>query len=326
MQFTAYITRSEVEKHAPMFDAAVSRIAQIFAADVMPQQSRNYDAKCAMSYVDVDKAAAVSRGTSKEAPLLVPPALFTSSTYVFQGYHPGYLESFLLRPLYNTVVGLRANPTAHTKIDYRTKGLPSPSTINKAILRIPAVNPQSSFNCPSSSLTPQVTAKRTAQQSRIDRLASPGPDALFGAPIQSKLFVSQPPCTDESSSSVSSTSTIDYWDGEDESFSQGLDDAMSSTSLMDNSVSFKGKGRQHAVAAPRALSKLAPIISMGPETESALIAAGLPDTVHTYLRDLVGKRVTTGWILSLQNPPLSLSSEIAAAVSAAVHRDINNVH
>ena len=57
MQFTAYITWDEVEQHSPTFDAAISRIAQIFT---MPQQCKNYKAKCNISYAESDKAVLVN--------------------------------------------------------------------------------------------------------------------------------------------------------------------------------------------------------------------------------------------------------------------------
>jgi hypothetical protein len=367
MQFTAYVTRFEIEQHAPMFDAAVSRIAQIFAADIMPHQCKNYEVKCATSYVDMDKAVLVSRGTSKATPLLISPALLTSSSYTFHGYYPSYLESFLLQPLYNTVAVLHVKAVARANtVDFRTKSLPSPSVIDKAIKRITEKNPQAPlvWAALSSAQAPQSTLPITApkykkgsmtqrtkepsghkgagkdsqatvqmeddikaiREARRRRLKSPGPDALFGSPLQSKLFVSQSCSRDSTPSTVSSMSTIDYWNGEDESIFQGVDDPSSSSiSVTNDSISSKPRA-QYALVPPPTPSKLAPIINIGPKTQSAMTAAGLSDTVHTYLRNLVVTRVTTAWTSSLQGPPLSLSLESATAVSAAVRCEIDNMY
>jgi hypothetical protein len=143
MQFLAYVTHDEIEQHAPVFDVPISRIAQIFAADIMPQQSKNYDAKCATSYVDADRAVLASRAASSGTRLLIPRPLSTSSTYTFQGYRPACLEAFLLQPIYNNVVAPHANaaPQADTapstnQGDFRHKAFPLPSVVDREILRI----------------------------------------------------------------------------------------------------------------------------------------------------------------------------------------------
>jgi hypothetical protein len=147
---------------------------------------------------------------------------------------------------------------------------------------------------------------------------------LFGMPVATKLFQPAPVNRSSSPISISSTSTINYSDGKDDSvFQQPFDSVVQSSSTvpMNGLISFKREGK-HVLAAPSTLPALAPIISMGPNSEAVIAAADLPDTIHTYLWDLVAKKVTTAWIPNLQAPPLSLSSINAQAVYAAVLRDL----
>jgi hypothetical protein len=335
MQFTAYITRDEVEQHSPTFDAAISRIAQIFAADVMPQQCKNYEAKCSISYAESNKAVLVNRAASTRTPLLMPPALFNSSMYTFRGYHPGYLESFLLQPIYNSLVARSDNTVHGMSTDHRTRGFPLPAVIDKAIRQLAfkrplvssAVTSSSSTQAPRS--TPIVSAVKSEGDEAVKEasglraagkmagksqvscvVASASKATLFGTPVATKLFQPVPVNRSSSPISISSISTVDYSDGKDDS------------PPMNGLISFKREG---VLAAPSTLPALAPIISMGRNSEAVIAAADLPDTVHTYLWDLVAKKVTTAWIANLQAPPLSLSSITAQAVYAAVLQDLGGV-
>lgn len=96
MQFTAYLTRSEVEAFAPQFDAPIARIAQIFAAEVMPIHSTNYIVRCIASRVDADIATHTMR-PDVSPPVLIAAPETQSAQYTFNGYHPGHLEGFLLQ-------------------------------------------------------------------------------------------------------------------------------------------------------------------------------------------------------------------------------------
>ena len=356
MQLLAYVTRDEIEQHAPVFDVPISRIAQIFAADIMPQQSKNYDAKCAASYVDADHAAVVSQATSPRTRLLIPHPLSTLSTYAFQGYRPGCLEAFLLQPIYNDVATPHADTAPNVNQgDYRCRLFPLPSAVDRDILQISKQHMckpsnKAASNTAPAPLTPKLgnqapgTARRTQKTSgqerareeragkgskvlvqAVESTAAQKPDihltsnsmsALFGAPIVTKLLSSQVTGGD-SRSSISSTSTLDDWEGEDESIFQNAADPSVSSSLAADGLNCVAPPPQ-----PPLQSSLTPIISIGRKTEAALAIAGLPDMVHTYLQNLVSTKVNTAWISCLQAAPLSLSSATAAAIYTAVVRDI----
>lgn len=95
MQFVAYITRRELQQHSK-YDVPISRIAQIFAADVMPQHCGDYASRCAVSNLAMDTMNSTSRPTTHPVPL-IPAALPASSQFTFHGYRAGVLESFLLQ-------------------------------------------------------------------------------------------------------------------------------------------------------------------------------------------------------------------------------------
>jgi hypothetical protein len=370
MEFTAYITRDEIEQHAPKFDAAIARMAQIFAADIMPHHSKNYKAKCTSSSVATDTAVIASRVASMQTPLLIPPALFASSMYTFQGYHPGYLESFLLRPVYNTII-------AHSNAAIRGKNvkqsLPSPAVTNRAIDQTGFQTPRpqlskvsrssnaSSPTKPSSAMSPahiqqlmmksfinsqsedavgcgiakdekgkgvmkkksRQTPPITPSTSRLARLETALSQATrFGSPSSSTLFSSPSLRRGGSRSSISSVSTTDYWVGEDESIFQGDADPSVTAISLSGSSPLKGKG---PLALPSTPPVLIPIISVGSKTETAVSESGLPDSVHSYLRNLVATRVTTAWMSNLQGPPLSLSATTAEKLYRAVLHDMGIV-
>lgn len=130
MQFTAYITRNELEGATHGYDFPIARIAQIFASDIMPFHCKNYTERCANSGVEPDVATVVPRPSSLRNPLL-PRAMSTSCQYRFHGYHPGLLESFLLHA-----------PSATTSIphlssiSFAQSGIPDPGLVDKSINRI----------------------------------------------------------------------------------------------------------------------------------------------------------------------------------------------
>lgn len=97
MQFVAYLTRREVEQHAPEYHSPVARIAQLFAADVMPLHSTNYIARCIASGVDADISAPNLIQPDQSPLALIASPEAQSSQYIFNGYHPGHLEAFLLQ-------------------------------------------------------------------------------------------------------------------------------------------------------------------------------------------------------------------------------------
>lgn len=164
MEFTAYITRDEIEQHAPKFDAAIARMAQIFAADIMPHHSKNYRAKCTSSSVATDTAVIASRVASMQTPLLIPPALSASSMYIFQGYHPGYLESFLLRPIYNTIIAPHSNGAIRAKSVKQS--LPSPAVIDRAIDQI-------CFQTPRPQLSKVSPSSNASSPTKLSSIVSP---------------------------------------------------------------------------------------------------------------------------------------------------------
>ena len=131
MQFTAYLPRTEIDLHTLDYAVPISRIAQIFAADIMPKHSRLYAARCTASGVDTDKVTMTSWPLSNGTPILVPPALTTTSQYTFHGYHPGLLESFLLQPSFTLPVVSRAGA-----ISSPIPGVPSDHQLNSALKRI----------------------------------------------------------------------------------------------------------------------------------------------------------------------------------------------
>lgn len=98
MSFTAYITGQEGQKSE--YKVAILRIAQIFAADIMPVHCQNYAAKCATPRVPVDVMAFHPRPASDTisiSPLAHSSSPTSYSQYTFQGYPAGILESYLLQ-------------------------------------------------------------------------------------------------------------------------------------------------------------------------------------------------------------------------------------
>lgn len=92
MQFTAYITRRESQQ----YEVPISRIAQIFAADIMPGHCHNYASRCNVSRIAPDTTNYTPHSSSHIMRLL-PDPLPTSSQFIFHGYPAGILESFLLQ-------------------------------------------------------------------------------------------------------------------------------------------------------------------------------------------------------------------------------------
>lgn len=60
---------------------------------------------------------------------------------------------------------------------------------------------------------------------------------------------------------------------------------------------------------------------MGPACEAAIEKIGLPDTVHTALRELVLTRVNTSWLRHLKDKPLFLSDDKAQTIYTAIMED-----
>lgn len=129
MQFTAYITRNELEGGVQKYDSPIARIAQIFASDVMPFHCKNYAERCAKSGVEPDLVTVIPRPASSRN--LIPPAMSTSYQYRFHGYHPGILESFLLHLSSST------NSIPHSlSVGLAHPGIPHPALVDKSINRI----------------------------------------------------------------------------------------------------------------------------------------------------------------------------------------------
>lgn len=65
---------------------------------------------------------------------------------------------------------------------------------------------------------------------------------------------------------------------------------------------------------------------MGPACEAAILEAGLPDTIHLALRELVRTRVNTLWLSSLMGVPLHLSATNASNLHVALVHDLSKYY
>ncbi|KAF7973282.1 hypothetical protein HWV62_15651 [Athelia sp. TMB] len=90
MQINAYITNREMHRYAD----PISRIVQIFAADILPSQCYDYASRAAGSGLAADIFRQTIR-TPFDPTRLLPKPTKLSSILIFSGYRPGALESFL---------------------------------------------------------------------------------------------------------------------------------------------------------------------------------------------------------------------------------------
>jgi hypothetical protein len=208
---------------------------------------------------------------SNGTPILVPPALTTTSQYTFHGFHPGLLESFLLQPSFTLPVVSRAGA-----IGSPIPGVPSDHQLNSALKRIRIdVAKRAIVATPSTVHTPQpkkagsskhvpsqmglgnrqkhtmlqqpvegsrpkgsvlraqetpnpfITGHNIVVTRRADPV-SPSPSPPPSPPTVVNSHSSRQDGSSTSTRSVSSASSIDYWDGLDESIFQAAGDSVSS--------------------------------------------------------------------------------------------------
>lgn len=297
----------------------------------------------------------------RQTPILVPAALSTSSLYTFRGYHPGYLESFLLRPIYNTIIA----PNNAKRMKGYHASLPSPAVVDRAIDRMGSPYSQFASSSRSSSptkpssptklLSPAKAGQLQQSMSKLslesqrdgpafvqqDVAGDRGKKRVMKAPSQ--LTVSTPHLArldtafqqatlygspsasplfnSHSRSSVSSVSSVSTTD-----YWVGEDESIFQGADDPSVVPIPPSGSsvkgKGCVALPSTSTALVPFISVGPNTAAAIISSGLSDSVHKYLHNLIATKVTAAWKSDMQAPPLSLSATTAETLYRAVLHDM----
>lgn len=154
MHFTAYITGQQHLK----YEVPISRIAQIFTADIIPSHCQNYAAQCAVSRVPADVMTCIPRpasGSIHNTPLSRHPSPTSLSQFVFHGYPAGILESYLLEIQCSS-------SRARSSFAPAVKTLPPPSpSLNNAVTtaaKYAAVQDASAMRI----LSPQISAVDTS--------------------------------------------------------------------------------------------------------------------------------------------------------------------
>lgn len=323
MQFTAYITRDELEHQASTFDKPIAHIAQIFAADIVTVHCKTYVARCTASGVEADTTKTISRASPLRN-FLLPPALSNSSRYIFHGYHPGILESYLLhsasvfQPIPHSfanglprsvfldpVIVDRVIPRIH---DGSQEKVPVPAALPSAI---DSASPRPDISI-TTAILPRVKGKGKLkeEQTLIKGKGHIKQHVNLGTPLHSApatpsgykpiypLLSKLDHCTSSPISCSDDSSITSDWP-QAEPLESIFGPPLSPNTAIER--------LQFSAASLSSGPALAPIMIIGPATEVALVRAGLSDVVHTQLRILISIKRNTLWLSSLQEPPFTLS-------------------